>query len=114
TDGDYTVVRQVVKGSPADKSKEVHRGDRIVGVGQGDEGEFEDVVGWRIDEVVALIRGPKGTTVRLKIVPAATDLSTPPRIVSIVRDKIILEDQRAKSEIKEVKHNGNTFRIGVV
>src|SRR5690606_12048733 len=71
TDGDYTVVRQVVKGSPADKSKEVHPGDRIVGVGQGDEGEFEDVVGWRIDEVVALIRGPKGTTVRLKIVPAA-------------------------------------------
>lgn len=114
TDGDYTVVRQVVKGSPADKSKEVHPGDRIVGVGQGDEGEFEDVVGWRIDEVVALIRGPKGTTVRLKIVPAAADLSTPPRIVSIVRDKINLEDQRAQSEIKEVKHNGNTFRIGVV
>lgn len=114
TEGDYTVVRQVVKGSPADKSNEVNPGDRIVAVGQDDDGEFEDVVGWRIDEVVGLIRGPKGTTVRLKIVPAAADLSTPPRIVSIVRDKINLEDQRAKSEIKEVEHNGETFRIGVV
>lgn len=114
TDGDYTVVRQVVKGSPADKSNEVNPGDRIVAVGQGNDGEFDDVVGWRIDEVVAKIRGPKGTTVRLKIVPAADDLSSPPKIVSIVRDKINLEDQRAKSEIKEVKHNGNTFRIGVI
>ncbi|QEC51556.1 carboxyl-terminal processing protease [Anseongella ginsenosidimutans] len=114
TDGDYTVVRQVVKGSPADKSNEINPGDRIVGVGQGKEGEFEDVVGWRIDEVVDRIRGPKGTVVRLKIVPAAADLSTPPKIVSIVRDKINLEDQRAKSEIKEVEHNGNTFRIGVI
>lgn len=114
TDGDYTVVRQVVKGSPADKSNEVNPGDRIVGVAQGKEGEFEDVVGWRIDEVVDRIRGPKGTVVRLKISPAAADLSTPPKIVSIVRDKINLEDQRAKSEVKEVEHNGTTLRIGVI
>lgn len=114
TEGDYTIVRQVVKGSPADKSNEVNPGDRIVGVAQGEEGEFDDVVGWRIDEVVAKIRGPKGTTVRLKIVPAANDLSSPPKVVKIVRDEINLEDQRAKGEIKEVQHNGKTFRIGVV
>src|SRR3546814_12581716 len=80
TDGDYTVVRQVVKGSPADKSDEVNPGDRIVAVAQGEDGVFEDIVSWRIDDVVGRIRGPKGTTVRLKIVPAAADLSSTPKI----------------------------------
>src|SRR3546814_13142709 len=114
TDGDYTVVRQVVKGSPADKSDEVNPGDRIVAVAQGEDGVFEDIVSWRIDDVVGRIRGPKGTTVRLKIVPAAADLSSTQKIVPIVGDKINLEDQRAQSEIKEVLNKGKTLRRGEI
>src|SRR3546814_17800570 len=93
TDGDYTVVRQVVKGSPADKSDEVNPGDRIVAVAQGEDGVFEDIVCWRIDDVVGRIRGPKGTTVRLTIVPASAALSSPPQLIPIFWDTIILDIQ---------------------
>lgn len=111
TDNEYTKINQVVKGGPADKSKKLVAGDKIIGVAQGDS-DIVNVIDWRLDDVVALIRGKKGTTVRLEIIPAAEPNTT--RIVSIKRDKIILEDQSAKSSIKEVKRGGKTYRYGVI
>lgn len=111
TDNEYTKINQVVKGGPADKSKKVVAGDKIIGVAQGDS-DIVNVIDWRLDDVVALIRGKKGTIVRLEIIPAAEPNTT--KIVSIKRDKIILEDQSAKSSIKEIKRGGKTYRYGVI
>lgn len=93
---DYTVIQSVVKGGPADKSKRIKPKDKIIGVAQGDD-EFEDVVGWRLDDVVDKIKGAKGTTVRLQIERGEDDPTM--EVVSIVRDTIKLEDRAAKSEV---------------
>lgn len=95
---DYTTIMSVVSGGPADKSKELKPNDRIVGVAQNDE-EFVDVIGWRLDDVVDLIKGPKGTKVRLQVLPSESDDDASIKIVSIIRDKIKLEDRAAKSEV---------------
>lgn len=113
TENEYTKVREVVKGGPADKSKKISANDKIVAVGQGKDGEMVNILDWRIDDVVALIRGKKGTTVRLEIIPHdATDSKT--RIIEIVRDKIVLEDQASKCSIKEFKHNGVKNKYGII
>lgn len=113
-DGDYTVVVSVVPGGPAFKSDLIHDDDKIVGVGQGEDGEIIDVVGWRNDDVVKLIRGDKGTTVRLKILEAEDGISGTPKIISLVRDKINIEDARAESQVMEFLHEGSTYKIGVI
>ena len=95
---DYTVIHRVITGGPADKSKQLKSKDRIVGVAQ-DKDEFEDVIGWRLDDVVELIKGPKGTTVRLQILSGDSDDEANIKVVSIVRDIIKLEDRAAKSEV---------------
>ena len=95
---DYTVIPRVVPGGPADKSKQLKSKDRIVGVAQGDD-DFEDVIGWRLDDVVELIKGAKGTTVRLQILSGDSDDEANIKVVSIVRDIIKLEDRAAKSEV---------------
>ncbi len=110
---EYTKVVRLVPAGPADRSKQLKTGDRIVGVAQGN-GEFVDVVGWRIDEVVDLIRGPKGTTVRLQIIPAGAVDETQTRIVSIVRNTVKLEDQAAQKKVINVKRGEETLRIGVI
>ena len=111
---DYTVINSVVPGGPADKSKNVKPKDRIVGVAQ-DKEKFEDVIGWRLDDVVDLIKGPKGTTVRLQILPAEAEDDAVIKVVTIVRDKIILEDRAAKSEVYfENKDDENSKKIGVI
>lgn len=114
TEGEYTKVREVVKGGPADQSKQVFANDRITAVAQGDDGEFEDVVGWRIDDVVSLIRGKKGTVVRLKIIDAKATVTDKQKEVRIVRDKIKLEEQAAKGTIEEIKRGKNTYKAGVI
>lgn len=114
TEGEYTKVREVVKGGPADQSKQVFANDRITAVAQGDDGEFEDVVGWRIDDVVSLIRGKKGTVVRLKIIDAKASVTDKQKEVRIVRDKIKLEEQAAKGTIEEIKRGKNTYKAGVI
>jgi carboxyl-terminal processing protease len=111
TENEYTKVREVVKGGPADKSKKLFAGDKIIGVAQGDS-EIVSVIDWRIDDVVSLIRGKKGTKVRLQVIPATEP--TKNIIIEITRDKIVLEDQSAKSSIKEVKRNGKKYKYGVV
>ncbi len=95
---DVVVVRDVVPGGPAARSGQIKTGDRIVGVGQGTAGEIQDVIGWRIDDVVQLIRGAANTVVRLDVVPAAAPLDSKPVLVQITRAKVRLEDSRAKAE----------------
>jgi carboxyl-terminal processing protease len=110
-DTDYTEVQSVVPGGPADLSGELHDGDRIIGVGQEHDGEIVDVIGWRLDDVVDLIRGPKGSIVRLELLPNEAGVEGPSRTITITRDEIKLEEQAAQSEIIE---NGSGNRIGVI
>lgn len=95
---DYTVIRSLVAGGPASKSKQLAEGDRIIGVGQDGE-DIVDVIGWRLDDVVQLIKGPKGTKVNLQILPEGKDAKA--EVITIVRDKIRLEDRAVKSEVIE-------------
>lgn len=95
---DYTVIRSLVAGGPASSSKQLSEGDRIIGVGQ-DGKDIVDVIGWRLDDVVQLIKGPKGTKVNLQILPEGKDAKS--HVVTIVRDKIRLEDRAVKSEVIE-------------
>ncbi|WP_455424747.1 carboxy terminal-processing peptidase [Dryocola sp. LX212] len=98
-DDDYTVINSMVAGGPAAKSKAITVGDRIVGVGQTGKG-MVDVIGWRLDDVVALIKGPKGSKVRLEILPAGKGTKT--RIVTLTRERIRLEDRAVKLTVKTV------------
>lgn len=107
-------VIEVIPGGPAFKANNLHPNDRIVGVAQGKDGEFVDVIGWRIDATVSKIKGPKGTIVRLKIIPAGKELSSAPRIIEITRDKIVLEEQSAKKTIKTITQSGKTYKIGII
>ena len=111
-DEDYTVIRSLVPGGPADKSEQIKADDRIIGVAQDGE-EFVDVIGWRLDDVVDLIKGPKGTKVRLQYLKGA-DAHGTPKVVEITRDKIRLEDRAAKSEVFEAKYSDLTSKIGVI
>jgi len=111
-DEDYTVIRSLVPGGPADKSEKIKADDKIVGVAQEGE-EFVDVIGWRLDNVVDLIKGPKGTKVRLQYLKGSDTHGTP-KVVEIVRDKIKLEDRAAKSDVFEAKYSDLTSKIGVI
>ncbi len=113
-DQDYTKVSRVIPKGPADKQGELQPSDRIVGVAQGNSGEMIDVVGWRLDEVVNLIRGEKGSTVRLEVIPADQYASGERREIVIVRNEVKLEEQAATSTIIDVERNGRTIRIGVI
>lgn len=95
---DYTVIQSVISGGPADQSKQLKAKDRIVGVAQGEK-DFEDVIGWRLDDVVDKIKGAKGTTVRLQVISGKSEDISNVKIVTIVRDKIKLENKAAKSEV---------------
>ncbi len=113
-DHEYTVVQSTVPGGPARESGQVHAGDQIVGVAQGLDGQMEDVVGWRLEDVVNKIRGPKGSVVRLQLLPKSSGSSARTHEVSLVRNEIRLEDQAAKSYVVDNLTNGPGLRIGVV
>lgn len=113
-DGVYTVVFSIVPGGPAFKGNDLHDNDKIIGVAQGEDGEMIDVVGWRNDDVVQLIRGKKGTLVRLNVLRAESGVSGKPEIVTIIREKINLEDARAESSVYEFAKNGKPYRLGVI
>lgn len=114
TEDEYTKVAELIKGGPAERGKELQAGDRIIAIGQGVDGEFHDVVGMRLDDVVAQIRGEKGTVVRLNVIPADSVSESSAHIVSITRDTVKLEDQSAKKEVIELSYNGNDYKIGVI
>ena len=111
---EYTVIREIVPGSPAALSGKLKVGDRVVGVGQGTSGPVTEVLGWRIDDVVALIRGDKDSTVRLDVLPVDAGTDGKHVIIPMVRKKISMEEQSAKKSIIEVKDNGIKRRIGVI
>lgn len=114
-ENEYTVIQRTVPGGPARQSGQVNNGDRIVGVAQGKRGEMEDVIGWRLQDVVKKIRGPKGSVVRLQILPKSEGPGGRTRVVELVRNQIQLEDQAAKSELIEVPgRDGRPLRIGVI
>src|SRR5690606_20121808 len=113
-DGDYTKVNEVLPGGPAEKSNLIHANDRIIGVGRGAAGEVVDVVGWRLDDVVKLIKGPKGTQVRLQILPAQTGINGPPVLISLIRDKVKLEDTKPKKQIVETTQQGKKLKLGTI
>ena len=110
---EYTKVVSLVTAGPADKAGVLKPNDKIVGVGQGKVGDMIDVIGWRLDEVVQLIRGQKDTVVRLDIIPAS-ESDADPKIISIVRNKVELEEQSAQSEVIEIEQFGAAHKIGIV
>lgn len=111
---DYTQVAEIIPGGPAYKSKQLQKDDRIIGVAQGDDGEFLDVIGWRLDDVVAKIRGPKGSVVRLQILKASEGINALPDTLRLVRDKINLEQQAAKGEMIPITEGNTTYNLGVI
>jgi carboxyl-terminal processing protease len=113
TEDEHTKVVRLVPGGPAAKANNLSPADKIVGVGQDADGEIVDVIGWRLDEVVDLIRGASGTTVRLEILPADSSGSDS-KVISIVRDEVKLEEQSAQKEVIELKDGDKTRRIGVI
>ena len=113
TDEDYTKVARLIPASPAEKQGQLKPNDKIVGVAQGEKGEFEDIIGWRLADVVKKIKGPKGTIVRLEVI-AADPTITEHKIIPIKRDTIELEDQKAKKSILNLKNGAQTLKLGVI
>ena len=113
-DNEYTVIRRVVVGGPADDDGRLEVGDRIISVAQEGEDPI-DVVGWRLDDVVDLIRGPAGSLVKLGVVPVDAGLDGEVETIDIVRDKVKLEEQAAQKAIYDIETDtGQTSRIGVI
>lgn len=112
-ESEFTQIVRLVPAGPAEKTGQLKASDRIIGVGQGADGEIEDIIGWRLDDVVQLIRGPKGSVVRLEIKSSERE-DAPSKIVSIVRNKVKLEEQSAQKRVIELDHLGRTFRLGVI
>jgi carboxyl-terminal processing protease len=113
-DGDYIKISDIVPGGPAFKSKLLTKGDKIVGVAQGEGGQIVNIVGYQVDDAVKLIKGPKGTTVRLQIQSNDAIAGAPPKEIRLVREKIKLEEQRAKKEVIEITQNQKKYKLGVI
>ena len=114
SDNEHVKVVRLVPAGPAEKSKQIAPADKIVGVAQGKD-EMVDVIGWRLDEVVKLIRGPKGSTVRLEVIPA----SNPPsdqtsKVVTITREAVKLEEQAAKKKVLHLTQDGRDYKLGLI
>ncbi len=112
---EFTKVVRIVTAGPADKQGELKAADKIIAVGQGKSGELVDVIGWRLDEVVDLIRGPKGSTVRLQVIPSEASTESDTKTITIKRNKVKLEEQGAKKAILDVKDkDGSAYRFGII
>ena len=111
---EYTTIRDLVPGGPAALSTRLKVGDRLVAVGQGTDGAMTDIVGWRVNDVVGLIRGAKDTTVRLDVLPVDAGPDTKTRRIALVREKISLDRQAAKKSVIQVKDGAATRPVGVI
>ena len=114
TEDDYVQIINIIAGGPASIDGSLKPEDRITGVAQGTDGEMVDVIGWRLDDVVDLIRGPADTVVRLQIIPAGALPGNNDKEISLTRGKVRLEEQAAKSEIITVPRDGREWSIGVI
>ena len=113
SEDDYTSVVRLVPAGPAAKSGRIKPSDRIISVGQGRRGPLIDVVGWRLDDVVELIRGPKGSTVRLEVVPEESKEQVA-KVVQLMRNTVKLEEQAAQKKLLTLDRDGRSYRLGVV
>jgi carboxyl-terminal processing protease len=111
---EYTTIRELVPGGPASLSSQLKVGDRIVGVGQGESGAMEDVLGRRLDDTVTLIRGTADSTVRLDVLPAEAGPDGPHRIVTLIRKTITMQDQAAKAKVFSITDGTGIRRVGVI
>ncbi len=112
SENDYVKIVKILPGGPAERSDKLHANDLITGVGQGEKGEMVDVVGWRVDDVVKLIKGPKGTLVRLQYIPGSIGVGGPQSEITLVRDKIKLEEQAAKKSVINYQQDGRNMKNG--
>jgi carboxyl-terminal processing protease len=111
---DFISVTNILPGGPAAADGSIKPNDRITGVAQGHDGPMTDVIGWRLDDVVQQIRGKVGTIVRLQILPAGATPGTAERIVELTRNKVTLEAQAAKKEVRQLQRNGHTYKVGII
>ena len=114
TEDDFVRIVNIIRGGPADFDGTLKRDDRITAVAQGSEGDFVDVIGWRLDDVVDLIRGPKQSVVRLQVIPANSVPGSPKEVIQLTRGAVKLEEQAAKSDIVKVPREGRQWSIGVI
>lgn len=114
SDNEFTKVVRLVPGGPASSQGQLRPADQIIGVGEGAEGEMTNVIGWRLDEVVDLIRGPKGSEVRLEIIPSSGPDDSISKEVVITRDEVKLEEQAAQKHMLELERNGEAWHVGVI
>ena len=114
SEDDYTKVVNIIPGGPADFSKELWPNDKISAVGQGNEGELEDVIGMRLDDVVKKIRGKKGSVVRLEVIPADAPPGGKTKVVRLVRDEVVLTEREAKADTVEFDVEGQPQKLGVI
>ena len=111
---EYVTIMNVIEGGPAAVAGTLSQNDRVVGVGQGHEGTFTDVIGWRLDDVVQLIRGKAGTSVRLQILPPGAAPGSKEKVLEFTRNKVTLENQAAHKEIKSINRAGKTLKVGII
>lgn len=113
-DGDYVKIAEIIPGGPLFKNGEANKNDRIVAVAQGENGAWQDIIGWLTDDAVKLIRGTKGTTVRVRLLPGDAPVGSPTKELKLVREKVKLEEAVAKSEIYPLNYNKKEYKIGVI
>ncbi len=113
-EGEYVIIRSIVPGGPLFRSGEGNVDDYIVAVAQGDDGEFQDIIGWLTDDAIKLIRGKKGSIIRLKLLASSAPLGSEPRTIRLVRDKINLEEAVAKGNVVDLEHEGRNYKLGVI
>jgi carboxyl-terminal processing protease len=114
TEDDFVKIAGIIPGGPAAMDGSLKPEDRITGVGQGTDSEVVDVIGWRLDDVVDLIRGPADTIVRLEIIPANSLPGSPKKYIDLTRGQVKLEEQAAKGEVIKSQHEGRDWSIGVI
>jgi len=114
TDGDFVKIAGIIPGGPAAADGSLKPEDRITGVAQGADGEVVDVIGWRLDDVVELIRGPAESVVRLEIIPANALPGSPKTFIDLTRGQVKLEEQAAKAEVTKIQREGREWSIGVI
>jgi carboxyl-terminal processing protease len=111
---DYVTVMNVIEGGPAAVAGTLNANDRITGVGQGHDGALTEVIGWRLDDVVQLIRGKAGTTVKLQILPAGAAPGTPEKTLEFMRNKVSLDNAAAKKEVRTITRGDRTLKVGII
>jgi len=113
-EGDYVMIAEIIPGGPLFKSGQATKNDRIVAVAQGENGTWQDIVGWLTDDAVKLIRGTKGTVVRVRLLPGDAPAGSPTKELRLVREKVKLEEAVAKGKIIPMKKDGRDYKLGVI